>query len=61
MVIAGLVFFASAVFAASDEFHQSFVPVRTASVKDAMIDICGAAIALALCVALRRRRRAARS
>jgi VanZ family protein len=60
IAIAGLVFFASAVFAASDEFHQSFVPVRTASLKDAMIDICGAAIALALCVALRRRRRAAR-
>ena len=58
--IAGLVFFASAVFAASDELHQSFIPSRTASIKDVMIDTCGAAIALALCVALRRRRRAAR-
>ena len=54
-VIAGFVFFASAVFAASDEIHQSFVPSRTASPNDVMIDICGAAIALALCVALRRR------
>jgi VanZ family protein len=60
IAITGLVFCASAVFAASDELHQSFVPVRTASVKDVMIDICGATIALALCVALRRGRRAAR-
>jgi VanZ family protein len=57
IAIAWLVFFASAVFAASDEFHQSFVPVRTASVKDVMIDICGATVALALCVVLRRRSR----
>jgi VanZ family protein len=40
---------ASAVFAASDEFHQSFVPSRTASPNDIMIDICGAAIGLAIC------------
>jgi len=59
MAIAGFVFFASAIFAASDEIHQSFVPVRTASVRDAMIDICGATIALALCMALRRRSRRA--
>jgi VanZ family protein len=54
-VIAGFVLSASMVFAASDEFHQAFVPSRTASPNDVMIDICGAAIALALCVALRRR------
>src|SRR5437588_274930 len=41
-----------AVFAASDEFHQSFVPSRTSSMNDVIIDICGAAIALAICVAL---------
>jgi VanZ family protein len=41
-----------AVFAASDEFHQSFVPSRSSSVNDVIIDICGAAIALAICVAL---------
>src|SRR5690242_14468062 len=41
-----------AVFAASDEFHQSFVPSRTSSVNDVMIDIFGAGIALAICVAL---------
>jgi len=60
IAISGLVFFASAVFAASDEFHQSFIPSRTASVKDVMIDTCGAAIALALCVKLRRRSRSVR-
>ena len=42
----------SAVFAATDEFHQSFIPSRTSSVNDVFIDICGAAIALAICVAL---------
>jgi VanZ family protein len=41
--------FACAVFAASDEFHQSFVPSRTPAVHDVMIDICGAAIGLLIC------------
>ena len=44
-----------AIFAASDEFHQSFVPSRTSSVNDVMIDIFGAGIALAICVALESR------
>lgn len=61
IAITMLVFLASAVFAASDELHQSFVPTRTASIKDVMIDIGGAAIALSLCFALRRRRRPART
>jgi len=39
-----------AVFAASDEFHQSFVPSRTASPIDVMIDIFGALIGLVICV-----------
>jgi VanZ family protein len=58
VAIAGLVFFASVLFAASDEFHQSFVPSRTPSVHDVMIDACGVVIALALCLALRRKRSA---
>ena len=33
-------------YAASDEFHQSFVPTREASVRDVLIDGCGAAVAL---------------
>src|SRR5205085_6197715 len=47
--------------ALSDEFHQSFVPSRTASVYDSLLDMTGGATALA-CVALwlaRRRRKSA--
>jgi VanZ family protein len=35
-------------YAATDEFHQSFVPSRGPSVHDVIIDACGAAIALAI-------------
>jgi VanZ family protein len=34
------------VYALSDEFHQSFVPSRTASINDCLIDTAGAFIAL---------------
>jgi len=47
---------ACAIFAASDEFHQSFVPSRTASPSDVMIDICGALVGLAICWAFARRK-----
>ncbi len=36
---AGLVLLLCAAYAATDEFHQSFVPSRTASLRDVMIDI----------------------
>lgn len=45
-----------AIFAATDEFHQSFVPSRTASFQDVMIDICGALIGLTICIALAARK-----
>src|SRR5437667_7996983 len=48
---------ASAIFAASDEFHQSFVPSRTASTNDVMIDNCGALIGLLICLAFAARKR----
>jgi VanZ family protein len=35
-------------YALSDEFHQSFVPSRTASIYDSMIDIAGGLTALLL-------------
>ena len=38
-----------ALFAASDEYHQSFVPSREASVRDVLIDVTGASLAL-LCI-----------
>jgi VanZ family protein len=37
----------AAVYAASDEWHQSFVPSRGAAVVDVLIDATGAALALA--------------
>ncbi len=48
--------FACAILAASDEFHQSFVPSRTASPVDVMIDIFGALIGLTICVAVASRK-----
>jgi VanZ family protein len=47
-----LVWIGCALFAASDEFHQSFVPSRTASGNDVIIDICGALIGLTICIAV---------
>jgi VanZ family protein len=37
-------------FAASDEFHQSFVASRTSSSHDVLIDICGALLGLTICL-----------
>lgn len=34
------------IYAATDEYHQSFVPGRTASFKDVIIDSCGCIIAI---------------
>jgi VanZ family protein len=45
---AGLVLLLCAAYAATDEFHQSFVPSRTASLRDVMIDLCGALLAVIL-------------
>ena len=39
----------SAIFAVTDEFHQSFVASRTASPIDVMIDIGGALLGLVIC------------
>ena len=43
---AGIVLLSCAAYAASDEFHQSFVPSRTATLRDVMIDLCGATLAV---------------
>jgi VanZ family protein len=50
--IACITFLVAAMFAASDEFHQSFVPTRTATVHDVFIDCVGVAIAIVVCVLL---------
>jgi VanZ family protein len=47
-------FLVGAAFAASDEFHQSFVATRTASGHDVLIDCCGALVAVLLCAMLAR-------
>ena len=46
---AGLVLALTALYAASDEFHQAFVPSREASVWDVLLDTAGAAFGL-LCL-----------
>ena len=37
------------VYSLSDEFHQSFVPSRTASIYDSMLDSLGGLVALVIC------------
>src|ERR1043166_487490 len=48
--------FSCALFAASDEFHQSFIPSRQAAWGDVMIDIGGALVGLVICWMLAGRR-----
>lgn len=47
----------AAAYAATDEFHQLFVPGRTPSLGDVLIDTTGAFVALALAAAWRRGKR----
>jgi VanZ family protein len=47
--------FVCGIFAATDEFHQSFVPSRTAAAGDVIIDIVGAFIGVAICWIFARR------
>ena len=49
----------AAAYAATDEYHQSFVPSRTSTVHDVVIDICGALVGL-IVIALASVRRARR-
>lgn len=50
-----LAWFITTVYAATDEFHQSFVPDRTASLWDVGLDSLGALITLGLIKALNQR------
>jgi VanZ family protein len=45
-----------ALYALSDEFHQSFVPSRTASIYDSLIDVSGGLTALIIISLWRKRR-----
>ena len=49
----------AAAYAAGDEFHQSFVPSRGASVQDVIIDACGAFLGLMVLRACKLRRQPA--
>ena len=49
------VLLACALFAASDEFHQTFVKSRTPSVRDVFLDIGGAFLGLLICASLANR------
>jgi VanZ family protein len=60
MVVALATFLVAAAFAASDEYHQSFIPSRTASARDIMIDCIGALCAVVLCAMFSRARFAKR-
>jgi VanZ family protein len=54
----GIALLICALYASSDEFHQSFVPTRHSSVIDVLIDTTGAAIGIGItCAVLRLRRR----
>jgi hypothetical protein len=53
-MLLGEVLFVCAVFAASDEFHQSFVKSRTPSVRDVLLDTAGAALGLLICASFAR-------
>lgn len=52
---ASLAFVLAAIYAALDEFHQSFVASRTGSPWDVLLDCIGAVIGLAACQAFIRR------
>lgn len=45
---AGVALLIAALYAATDEFHQTFVPGRYGCVRDVLIDSCGAAASLFL-------------
>ena len=45
-MVFGAVLLGCTLFAASDEFHQSFVKSRTPSVRDALLDVAGALLGL---------------
>jgi len=55
LILVGAVLLGCAVFAASDEFHQSFVKSRTPSVRDVLLDIAGAFIGLLIGASFARR------
>jgi VanZ family protein len=56
LLIFGVALLGCALFAASDEFHQTFVKSRTPSVHDVLLDVGGAFIGLLIAVSFANRR-----
>ena len=54
-IVFGAALVGCAVFAASDEFHQTFVKSRTPSVPDVLVDIAGALLGLLIASSFARR------
>jgi VanZ family protein len=55
LMVFGAALLGSALFAASDEFHQTFVQSRTPSVHDVFLDVAGALIGLLIGASFTRR------
>lgn len=49
---AAVAFLPALIFAAADEYHQSFVPSRTPSLGDVFIDYAGALLGILICGAI---------
>ena len=56
LMVFGAVLLGCALFAASDEFHQTFVKSRTSSVCDVLLDVAGAFLGLLIGASFARRR-----
>ena len=54
--LCGVALLACALFAASDEFHQTFVKSRTPSVRDVLLDVGGASLGLLIAASFTNRR-----
>ena len=54
LMVFGAVVLGCALFAATDEFHQTFVRSRTPSVRDVLLDIAGAVLGLLIGVSFAR-------
>ena len=54
--LCGVVLLGCALFAASDEFHQTFVKSRTPSVRDVLLDVTGASLGLLIAASFATRR-----
>ena len=54
--LCGVILLGCALFAASDEFHQTFVKSRTPSVRDVFLDVTGASFGLLIAVSFASRR-----